>query len=234
MGAVARQPAGGGERVRLKALLFDIDGTLVDSDPIHIAVFIGFLAERGVTITAEDYIARIHGRQNVQIFGDLLPGEDPHAMDLAKEAAYRERLGDRIDPMPGARNLIGRAKAAGLKLGAVTNGPRANLDAALSATGLVQEFDHAVSSTEVARGKPAPDLYLNALAALGVSAAETLVFEDSPSGIASARAAGIEVVGVASSLSPETLVSHGARFAIADFNDPALKRHLDTLEGAPA
>ncbi|NNL72092.1 MAG: HAD hydrolase-like protein, partial [Silicimonas sp.] len=73
----------------LKALLFDMDGTLVDSDPIHISVFIDFLAERGVTLTEAEYMARIHGRTNLEIFGDLLPDEDPREMDLAKEAEYR-------------------------------------------------------------------------------------------------------------------------------------------------
>lgn len=216
----------------LKALLFDIDGTLVDSDPIHIAVFMDFLAERGVTITRSDYMERIHGRLNTETFTELLPDADPIEMDLAKEAAYRERLGDTIEPMPGARDLIERARAANMKIGAVTNGPRANLNAVLNATGLAAAFDHAGSSNDVKRGKPHPELYLAALAALNIAAHEALVFEDSPTGIQAARAAGIDVVAITSSLSADALVSHGALFAISDFNDPALARHLSSLEGA--
>lgn len=218
----------------LKALLFDMDGTLVDSDPIHIAVFKEFLAERGVVITEADYMTRIHGRQNVEIFRDLLPGADPHDMDLAKEAAYREKVGTAMEPMPGARELIQRATASGLKLGAVTNGPRANLEAILAATGLVGAFHHSGTSNDVTFGKPHPELYLAALDALQITAAEALVFEDSPSGIAAARAAGIDVVAIASSLPAETLVEHGAIFAVSDFTDPALLRHLYALEGATA
>lgn len=218
----------------LKALLFDIDGTLVDSDPIHIAVFLEFLAARGVTITKDDYMARIHGRRNIETFPEFLPNEDPREMDLAKEAAYRERLGETVAPLPGARDLIVRAKAASLSIGAVTNGPRANLNAVLNGTGLAEYFDHTGSSDDVTHGKPHPELYLAALSALNISAADALVFEDSPTGIQSARAAGLDVVGMTTSLPAETLVGHGALFAIPDFTDPALARHLSCLEGAPA
>ena len=218
--------------MKLKALLFDMDGTLVDSDPIHIDVFIEFLAKRGVTITEADYMNRMHGRQNVEIFRDFLPGADPDEMDLAKEAAYRQRIATGLDAMPGVRDLIRKARTAGMKTAAVTNGPRANLDAALSTTGLTEEFDYTCSSDDVVHGKPHPEPYLSALTALNVVASEALVFEDSPSGIASASAAGIDVIGVASGLAPAELKQLGAMFAISDFTDPALTRHLDALEGA--
>lgn len=216
----------------LKALFFDMDGTLVDSDPIHIAVFIEFLGARGVEITEADYLAQIHGRRNVEIFRDFLPDADPVEMDLAKEAAYRARVGASMDPMPGARDLIDRARSRGLKTAAVTNGPRANLEAVLTATGLTQAFDHTGTSNDVTHGKPHPELYEAALDALNLQPDQTLVFEDSPSGIAAARAAGIDVIAIASSLSPEELVGHGALFAISDFTDPRLTRHLTALEGA--
>lgn len=234
MGPIAWQHHSGcyGGDVTLKALLFDMDGTLVDSDPIHIAVFIDFLAERGVTLTEAEYMARIHGRTNLEIFSDLLPDEDPREMDLAKEAEYRRRVGDRMEPMPGLRDLIDAARKAELGLAVVTNGPRANLDAVLNATGLSDAFACGVTSNDVTNGKPDPVPYQRALDELGVAAGEALVFEDSPSGIRSGRAAGIEVIGLATSLDADTLKRHGARFAIKDFTDPALTRHLNALEGA--
>lgn len=235
MGALARRRGSGpGRFVSLRALLFDVDGTLIDSDPIHTAVFIDFLAERGVTITEADYIEKIHGRQNVAIFGQFLPEADPVEMDLAKEAAYRARLGDTHDPMPGIHAILDWAEATGLKLGVVTNGPRANLEAAISATGLGGRFGYLGAAEDVEHGKPHPAPYLRALDRLGVAAHEALVFEDSPSGIAAARAAGIPVVALATSLPPERLVALGAEFAIPDFTDPALLRHLALPEGKVA
>ena len=209
-----------------KALLFDMDGTLVDSDPLHIAVFIDLLRDYGITLTEADYMARIHGRMNVEIFADLLPNEDPHKLDLEKEAAYRARLGDRVDPLPGTRHLISRAKTSGVKIAAVTNGPRTNLDAILQATGLAESFDVSVSSNDVENGKPDPEPYARALAQLGIKAEDSIAFEDSPSGIRSATAAGIATIGITSSLDAETLIQSGAIAAIQDFTDPILTRHL--------
>ena len=234
MGALQKQfhASGAGRTVTLKSLLFDMDGTLVDSDPIHASVFIDFLGKRGVSLTEKDYMKRIHGRMNVDIFRDLLPDEDPDEMDRAKEAAYRDRIGASMEPMPGVGALISKAREVGLTLAAVTNGPRANLEAILAATGLAHAFTCTVSSNDVKRGKPDPEPYERALRNLGVRPDEALVFEDSPSGIRSARAAGIEVVGIASSLPASELTRHGAKLAVDDFNDPALWRRLTDPEGA--
>lgn len=211
-----------------------MDGTLVDSDPIHIAVFIDLLAEHGVPMTEQDYMDRVHGRQNVAIFRDLLPDADPHEMDLVKEAAYRARIDSNMEPLPGARDLIDWAKKTGLKLGVVTNGPRANLEAVLEATNLQDAFDHTSTANDVDHPKPHPEIYQRALDALSLRPDEALVFEDSPSGITAAKAAGISVIGIASSLSAEALIGIGANFAIPNFSDPALLDHLNIPQGASA
>ena len=216
-----------------KAIIFDMDGTLVDSDPIHVRVFIDFVARRGVEIDESDYMARIHGRRNIEIFGDLLPAEDPHLMDLAKETAFRERLAEvGLSPLPGLTALLDCFDRHGLTAGVATNAPHANLNAVLDATGLSARFRHKASADDVIHGKPHPQIYLDTLTALGAAPDEALVFEDSPSGIQAARAAGIEVIGLATSLSAETLVGHGATFAVTDFTDPAIYRHLSLPEGA--
>lgn len=235
MGRLARADRQAGDALTLKALLFDMDGTLVDSDPIHIAVFIDLMAEHGISLTEAEYFDRIHGRTNIEIFSDLLPNEDPREMDLSKEAAYRARIGGgALQPVKGAGDLINRAAAAGLGLGVVTNGPRANLEAGLSATGLSAAFTAMVSSDDVARGKPDPEPYQSALDILGIGPKEALVFEDSPAGIASATSAGIIAIGLSTSLAPQTLVESGAEFAIGDYTDPNLNRFLKDTLGAAA
>lgn len=216
----------------LKALLFDMDGTMIDSDPIHIAVFIEFLAVFGVRLTEAEYMANMHGRQNVDIFREILPDADPHALDKAKEAAYRTRLGPDTQPMPGLRDLLAFAEREGLKTAVVTNACRENVEKVLSVFGMSDRFDAISLGDDCEHGKPHPEAYLNALAALGLAADEALAFEDSPSGIRAATGAGIPTIGMASSLPPAKLTGLGALFAIPDFTDPALLRHLDMLQGA--
>lgn len=84
----------------IRALLFDLDGTLIDSDPIHAEIFVDFLGARGVEMLLDDYQTRIHGRLNAEIFAELLPDEDPAVMAEAKEAEYRRRL-EAMDKGPG-------------------------------------------------------------------------------------------------------------------------------------
>ena len=216
----------------LKAIFFDMDGTLIDSDPVHASVFVDFLAERGVDLDPDDYVTRMHGRQNRDIFTEFLPGEDPRAMDAAKEAAFRDRVTPEFPMIPGALSFLKGLQNSPLKLGVVTNACGANLATVLDALDLGQFFQHRVSADDVSHGKPHPALYLNAMEALEVRAQDAVVFEDSPSGVASARAAGLSVIGVASSLSPAQLIELGATHVIRDFTDPLLTRHIAIPEGA--
>ena len=214
------------------ALLFDLDGTLIDSDPLHAEVFRGMFAERGREIDEDFYLAEVHGRHNTEIFGKHMPEEDPYMLHLAKEAAFREILGSEVAPMPGAAALVDLARQRGWGLAVVTNAPRLNADAMLAAIGLADAFDALVIGEESEAGKPDPAPYREALRVLGVGNDRALAFEDSPSGIASAAGAGLRVVGMRSSLGDARLRAAGAAITIQDFTDPALGPLLDRLEGA--
>ncbi|MCX7889997.1 MAG: HAD family phosphatase [Rhodobacteraceae bacterium] len=205
-----------------RAFLFDLDGTLIDSDPLHFPVFAAMFAERGRQIDHAFYMARIHGRLNAHSFGEAFPGADTAALSDEKEARFRARLGASHPPMPGLPALLGRARRAGLKLAVVTNAPRANAAAMLAATGLDGAFDSVVLAEDCAAGKPDPAPYLEALRRLGVAPHAAVAFEDSPSGLAAAVAAGIHAVGVRSGLTDAALRAAGAAMTIEDFNDPAL------------
>ncbi|MEL6205015.1 MAG: HAD family phosphatase [Pseudomonadota bacterium] len=219
----------------LRALLFDMDGTVIDSDPIHARVFVDFLGARGLEIDEADYVRRFHGRRNEEIFAELLPDQDPHALDAAKEAAFRDVLAvTDIAPTPGLLPLINGARARGIATALVTNACRANAEAVLAKFDIAPLFDTVSLAEDVARGKPDPAVYREALIRLGQPADAALAFEDSPAGIASARGAGLEVVGIASTLSVDELVAQGASHAVTDFTDTALARWLEgsDLQGA--
>ncbi|SFP20737.1 HAD family hydrolase [Tranquillimonas alkanivorans] len=217
----------------MPALLFDLDGTLLHSDPLHAKIFQEIFAARGQEIDEAFYTANIHGRENADIFGEFFPDEDAARLSDEKEATFRDRLGRR-EPTPGTTALLDRAHRAGWGIALVTNAPRLNAHAMLDAIGLVERFGTIVVGEECERGKPHPAPYRAAMEALGVASRDSVAFEDSRSGVASARAAGVFTVGLRSSLTHDQLCAAGADTTIADFTDTALDRILGRLEGATA
>ncbi|SER96168.1 haloacid dehalogenase superfamily, subfamily IA, variant 3 with third motif having DD or ED [Tranquillimonas rosea] len=213
------------------ALLFDLDGTLLDTDPIHAAVFREVFAARDREISEGFYADHIHGRLNADIFAEYFPDEDPQAVADEKEAAFRARLGDSAAPMPGLPGLISRAQREGWRLAVVTNAPRLNAEAMLGAIGMADTFEAVVIGDDLRHGKPHPEPYLAAMDRLGVAARDCIAFEDSRSGVESASAAGAHTIGIRSTLSDDQLRHVGAAATIADFEDPALSTHLERLTG---
>lgn len=216
------------------ALLFDLDGTLLHSDPLHVAVFVEMFARRGKVIDSSDYLRLIHGRSNAEVFTQNFPGEDAAALADAKEAAFRARLGSTAPATPGLVDLLAFATANDIPCAVVTNAPRENAVAMLSAIGLADRFPVVVASGDTAEAKPHPAPYRLALRRLGADAGKSLAFEDSPSGIAAAVAAGLTTVGIRSSLSDARLRQAGASITLEDFTDPALPALLARLQGADA
>ena len=219
----------------MPALLLDLDGTMLDTDPLHFPVFRDLMARFGIAMDEVYYRAHIHGRRNVDYFAEALPDHpDPEALSDEKEAAFRAVLPRPYPAMPGLTALLDRARARGWGLAVVTNAPPENAEAMLAAIELRDRFEIVIHGASCAHGKPHPDPYLAALDRLGVPARAALAFEDSPSGLAAAVAAGIPTVGVTSTLAPADLLALGATAAIADFTDPALAPLLDRLAGVTA
>ena len=217
----------------IAALLFDLDGTLIDSDPLHYRVFETMFAERGRVLTEALYLDRIHGRHNEDSFPELFPDEDATALSLQKEAQFRDMLGAGHAPMPGAEALLDLARERGWRCAAVTNAPRINAEAMLAAIGLGAHMELLVIGEECSRAKPDPEPYLAAMRTFGAAPASCIAFEDSASGLRAAAASGAHVVAVRSAgLTEDALRRHGAATTIADFTDPALTALLDRLAAA--
>ncbi|MFD0979713.1 HAD family hydrolase [Tropicimonas aquimaris] len=216
------------------ALLFDLDGTLIESDHLHAEVFADMFAERGKQIDFAFYRSHIHGRLNADIFGELFPGEDANVLAVQKEAEYRRRLGPGHPPVKGTVALLDLADRMGWPKAVVTNAPRDNGEAVLEALGIAARIDTLVIADECVRGKPDPAPYAEGLRRLGADPATSLAFEDSPSGIRSAVGAGVKTIGIRSLLDDATLRAAGASASIADYDDPALQPHLAQLTGAAA
>ncbi|MCS7067699.1 MAG: HAD-IA family hydrolase [Meiothermus sp.] len=211
--------------MRLKALLFDLDGTLADTDRLHEQAWLEGLAQHGLRADHHFYQTQISGGLNPEIVRRVLPwlSEAEGELFLAqKEARFRE-LAAGVKPLPGLRKLWVWAQSRGLRRALVSNAPRANARFMLERLGL--EFDLVVLSEELPAGKPDPLPYRTALAQLGLGPEAALAFEDSPSGVRAAVGAGLRTVALTTGHRPEALA--GAFLHIADFTDEHLWAWLE-------
>jgi len=208
-----------------EAVLFDLDGTLANTDPLHFRVFQAMLAEQGLEVDEAMYRDRINGRTNQAILNDLLPqfsDDDIRAFSETKEQRFRDLAKTQLQPMPGLLALFAWIEQQGLPIAVVTNAPRLNAEFMLQGLNLAERCEFIVLGEDLPRAKPDPLPYQTAVDKLGVAPATALVFEDSPSGIRAAVAAKIPTIGVTTSHSSEKLLALGAEMAIADFTDPRL------------
>lgn len=209
-----------------RALLFDLDGTLVDSDPIHLGAWQEMLRPYGIAVDEAEYRRRISGRINPAIVADYLPQlsvDEARAFAARKEAMFREGA-SHLEPVPGLRELIERARSRGTRLALVTNAPVENVDHMLRVLRLDGMFEVVVLADRLARGKPDPLPYATALERLELAARDGFAFEDSLSGVRSARAAGLRVAGITTTQPAAVLVEAGADPIVADFTDATLLR----------
>lgn len=197
-----------------RAVIFDIDGTIVDNMHLHAEAFAVFAGRHGLPpLTPEDR-ARIDGRRNSEIFPILfnrdVPRDEWLAYEHEKESLYRELSRGRLAPMKGLDRLVDRLEADGIPVALATSAPRLNVEHTLSELALAAVFPIIVRGDEVGRGKPAPDVFIEAARRLDVDAATCLVFEDAPVGIEAAHAAGMQVVALTTSFP----VMHFERLAV--------------------
>ena len=206
-----------------KAYLFDMDGVLVDNCRYHVASWLEIAKRHGGRLTeaqviewmgapGRDYIARM--------FDGPLPPEEVEAIAEEKESVYRELYRPHLEPRRGLPDFLRIAKRDGVSCAVVTGGSRANVDFVLDGLGIRGYFDCIVDSARYARGKPAPDCYLQAAAELGVEPRDCTVFEDAVNGIEAAIAAGMRVVALTGTNTRETLEQAGPDKVVGSFDEP--------------
>ncbi|MBA1202748.1 HAD-IA family hydrolase [Pseudomonas capeferrum] len=220
----------------LTALLFDLDGTMTDTDTLHLQAFRQLLKdEDGRSLSQAEFNERISGRANAALFADLFPDLDPtrrQALAKRKEALFRV-LSPSLEPMPGLLRLLDHARDRAIGMCVVTNAPRDNAEHMLAAMDLAQRFEHVLVADELARSKPDPLPYLTGLQRLGASADQALAFEDSLPGVAAAHGAGIHTVALATTQPADRLLEAGADLVIEDFNDSRLWALIERMTGLP-
>lgn len=183
----------------LRAVTFDLDGLMFNSEELYHEVGATILARRGKQITGE-LLDQMMGRQAHVALRVMIDwhGLDATPAELAAESAeiFVELLPARLQPMPGLLNLLAALEAAGIPKAIGTSSSRAFVDMALGLFNLAPRFNFLITAEDVAHGKPAPDIYLLATERHGVTPAEMMVLEDSQNGCAAAVAAGAYTVAV--------------------------------------
>lgn len=198
----------------IRAVLFDLDGVLIDSGAAHAEAWARFAEGEGVALPP-GFFAETFGLPNARILPRLFPGRSLGAAELRalgerKEAIFREVVGDHVAWLPGAEALLEALAAAGVPRGLFSSTPRSNLDFLDDRLQLSAHLPVILSGDDVAEGKPAPDGWMALAARLGVPPAACVVLEDAPGGLRGARAAGCRAIGFATSHPAAELVAAGA------------------------
>jgi beta-phosphoglucomutase family hydrolase len=216
-----------------KALLFDMNGVLVDDMPFHERAWVALAARHGRVLTTEEFRREMSGRRNRDnlrhVFGDALSETEMRAYQAEKEQEYRDAFRAHLAPLPGTIDLIEAARAAGWRTAVVTSAPPANIDFVLDGLDLRRRFDDVVGEADVKKAKPDPEIYLTAARRLDAPPDRCIVFEDSLAGVAAGRAAGMPVVGVTTTHPASDL--RDCSLVVADFRELALGE-LERLAGA--
>ncbi|MFI5098587.1 MAG: HAD-IA family hydrolase [Candidatus Acidiferrales bacterium] len=201
-------------RILCSALLFDMDGVLVDSTPAVARVWAAWAAKYGFD---PDFVVRhAHGRPSLVSIQELLPHASPEAHlaeDLRMQQAEIDDVAD-VVALPGAANLLSQLPLD--RFAVVTSAVRELAEVRLRAAGILHLVRHMVTASDIRHGKPDPEPYLQGAAALGFSPANCIVIEDAPSGVRSGEAAGSRVIAIRTTTRDPELLASGADWIVND------------------
>jgi beta-phosphoglucomutase len=206
-------------KIMLQALIFDLDGVVVDSHPAHKRAWSTFFASLGRKFSDAELEFVVEGNKREEILrhflGELTP-EQIREYGARKEALFRNFAGE-LKPIPGLEDFFADITAAGLPTALASSASRARVEYMVRQLGLAGNFHAIVTGDDVSRGKPDPALFQMAAAQLGIEPGEILVCEDAVNGVAAAKAAGMKCLAIAANGRAPMLAKAGADKIIQDF-----------------
>ena len=206
----------------LKAIIFDLDGTLVDSLPYHHESWRIFFKNNNIKENDfSEIIKEYKGGGTLElmtsVFGNMYTKDELKKMSDDKEVIFRDIYRSKIYPIEGLKQFLDNLKENNILLSIGSNAIRKNVLMTIEELGITNYFSSIICGDEVSRGKPDPEMYIKTLSNLNVGKDECIIFEDSIEGVTAAKNADIKVIGVTSSQSSEKLKSVGAFKTINDY-----------------
>ena len=193
----------------IRAVIFDMDGVLTDSEPLINAAAIAMLREKGLVVLPDDFLPFVGAGEDRYIGGVAEKHQFPLDLPAAKARTYEiylELVPKKLRAFPGAVELVGACGRAGLRVAVASSADRIKVEANLRQIGLPPgRWNAVICAEDVVNKKPAPDIFLSAAAKLGMRAEECVVVEDAVNGVAAAKAAGMRCVAVAQTFPAERL-----------------------------
>lgn len=209
-----------------------MDGVIVDNHHYHTQAWQTFCKKHGMPLTEEDYRDNINGRTAPAImqylFGEEITQELILEYTIEKESLYRELFAPHLSLTPGLKVYLQNARDAKIPMAVATSAPTENVEFTLDGLGIRSYFSAILDQHAVTKGKPDPEVYTKACAALELSPAHCVVFEDAISGIKAGLAAGCTVIGVATSHSKDELTA--SKKNIYDFNEITIEETIAAVQ----
>ena len=206
------------------AIIFDMDGVIVDSNPAHKIALQQFAREHGYDLDEKQLREKVYGRTNKEwitnLFGTL-PKETLAKYAEEKEALYREIFKNDIRPVKGLVNFLNLLEKNNIPKAIGTSAPRVNVDFSLGSTHLEKYFSIILDDTFVTHGKPDPEIYIKVAGALNLPNNKCIVIEDSLSGVTAGKRAGSKVIGITTTHTAEELAE--ADLVINDFDELSIE-----------
>lgn len=217
------------------AVLFDMDGVLVENTNFHINAWLQFSQHHGRPITKDQYLENINGRVSADamayMFGRPVSADELVTFTEEKEGIYRELYAPHLRPTTGLVSFLDALKAQNVRLAVGTSAPVSNVVFTLDGLSIRAYFDAIVDAGMIRHGKPNPEIYLMAAERVGIDPARCVVFEDALAGIEAGVRAGMAVVALTTTHTRDELADSGAALIVNDFTELTVDAVRALLEG---